>query len=181
MSWHRKMLNIQFINWHQQNSLPRVLLVQTKFWMSFNKPTDCGSILTFIPIGQHFQENAHKSLWFLIHLWPWIKVKVIHTDIKIQSFAVSIITPSLKEMILLASECKQSLNIFLQNHAISVLSFKSWTDEIKWVWGSSNQQVSSTAYQIPSKLIEILWDNWRRCCLLSRTPVTLDQHQHQLD
>ena len=53
VSWHMTMLNlchIYVLKSHMQCSLPWILLVQNKFSMSLNKPTDCGNILNFIKI-----------------------------------------------------------------------------------------------------------------------------------
>ena len=42
---------------------------------------------------------------------------------------------------------------FLRNHISRILFLEYWSDEIKWVWGSSEQQVS-IVYQIPFKSTE---------------------------
>ena len=76
VSWQRTMLNAYFIKLHQLNFLPWILLVQNQLCMSFHKLTGCGKIQTVIQID--------KTQEFLINsqMWPWMKVKIIQTDIQ---------------------------------------------------------------------------------------------------
>ena len=61
-----------------------MVFVQNKLCMSFNKPIiGCGNILNFIQIDtQAGGKMDTEAFRFLTQLWPWMKVKVIQTDIK---------------------------------------------------------------------------------------------------
>ena len=139
-----------------------------------------GSIMKFA-----HTKNECRCACFLILLWPWMKVKVIHIGIKVNSLVVSIIKSHWKETGLQVSEYKKSWKVgcvslslslspyvcvcvcvcvrvrvcvyVLQSHQSWILSFEYSSDEIKWVFGSSNQQVSTVCPHPSNSII-----NFRR-------------------
>ena len=83
-----------------------------------------------------------RSFEFLKQLWPWTKVKEIQTGTKMYCSMVSITMSNFKEIGLWAFKYKPTFFFFcflLQNHITRILSY--WSDEIKRVRGSSDQQV----------------------------------------
>ena len=67
--------------------------------------------------NQNLQEKWHMSFWFPIQLWPWMKVKVTQTDIKMHSLEVSIniIITCLKEISQYCPNTRnQTINVLMQ-------------------------------------------------------------------
>ena len=63
------------------------------------------------------------------------------------------------------SEYKSNFFFFYPSHVSTVLSLEYWMAKIKWVPGSSHQQISIVC-QFQSNWLKTLWDLHRRFCLL---------------
>ena len=118
--------------------------------MSLNKLTGHGSISNLIQINWEICEkmSAEFSAFPYKYDLEWrsqsLKLKSNDTVYRSQSSC-----KFRRKVSLYMSEWEPVLEVFWQNHISWVLSTEHWSDEIKWVCGSSNQQVS-TAYQIPT-------------------------------
>ena len=149
--------------------------------MNFNQLKGCGSLLNFIKTDREIWEKTSAKVFDFIQLWPWMKLNVIKTGIKMNSLVVSIIIPSSNE-IGLYTEGKPagSKKIFFvcwfvsigRNHKHTVLSLEYWLDKIKWVYGSLDRP----------KLNQVrLQKLWKKLAWKSFAHVTLIHGQTHLD
>ena len=96
----------------QQQMLKRSIFYYS-FRISLQPSPVCNQPLNmFGLIHATLQQNDCTSCTFLVTLKHWVKVKIIHTSIKIESLAMSIIIPSLKHIGSHASNSKLVLTIF---------------------------------------------------------------------
>ena len=72
VSRHRTMYLVRS---HMHSSLPWILLVQNKLCTELQQTSRLCPHTEFHPNElQHLWENGHRSVWFLMQLWPWTKV-----------------------------------------------------------------------------------------------------------
>ena len=122
---------------------------------------------------------------FLVTLWPWVKVKVINTGIKIQNLVMSVIKQSLKEMGSKASKHPPILNIplfkineFEVKFKFSPLSIINHTNKIQHELKQINRSWQLTKFQ-PNQLRKLQGNERRSTCF--HTTVTLhDSDGHSI-
>ena len=89
VSWHMMMLNSYFKNSCLQSSLYYFRKINLAWASTTNR---LWQNTEFHPNWYlNLRESEHQSFWFLIQLWPWLKLKVIQTDTKMQSLVTSLI------------------------------------------------------------------------------------------
>ena len=137
--------------------------------MSFNKSTGYDNRLNFIQINSNILEKI-DTIFFIISYTPvTLNEGQGHTH-WYQNIELSGLHHHTK------FERNGYLNVWIQtnvkgffflNHTSRVLSLEYWTDEIKWVWSSSHQwvstvnQTSQQSTKFHPNHLKTLWDD---CC-----------------
>ena len=140
-SWHRTMLIVYVMKSCQQSSLPWILLVQNRLSRaSINQQVTLTYWISSKSCAE-FLRNRHKSVWCLKQLWPWMKVMVILTAIKMKNIIVPITISSFKEIDLSMSQYKQILIVLVNKIILSrVLSFEYWLNKQEVHYTKKSQQ-----------------------------------------
>ena len=97
VSWHMTMFDVYAKKITSAEFSPLNTTCQRKFEYEFQQTNRLWQHTEFHPNQYLILPKWTPTFWFLIQLWAWMKVKVIETDIKMQSLVVSIIISSLKQ------------------------------------------------------------------------------------
>ena len=98
MSEHKPNLHIFSAKWPKQSSFPSVLIMRVVIvWASKGLEVKAAYRIS-TKTDWEIYVKKYIIFYFPTYLWPWMKIKVIQTGLKLYTLVVSFITTSLIEI-----------------------------------------------------------------------------------